>query len=458
MSDAIVLVESHYRSRSWFLALKDIGLTHIISVMPEEYELFKKSGFDTINILNLYYNGTNRSKKNKSISFFEKFLNISMNSIIIMDRTLRRKKRNYIENYLVFLLNEIDDFFLKVKPKIVFIEPTWTHEILICKFAKKYSVSIVAPVKDKLLPDRFLAFKDENHLNFYKNPATKNVKYLSNEAFNSVIYNKPVQYFKKFNKRNKIDFQKLPKLFRLIKISIFNYRNPNIQNSIFSDICIKIKSIFRSNIQLNLFDFKKLGEIKKKFILITLHVQPEASIDVVGSKYTNQIEFVRKISQTTPNEYIILVKEHSHAIGNRGNSFYRELLEIPSVVLLHPNEDARETIKKSSLVISNTGTSSLEASILNIPSITTTSMFYNELLLKKEFNPFEENVGNLLKKQKKVTKSKIIKYLDRIYSGSFNGNCGDFQTDLDVLNISNIEKLQNSFMSLINSIKYKKSL
>ena len=51
MYDSIVLVESHYRSRSWFLALKDIGLTHIISVMPEEYLLFKKSGFKENNIL-----------------------------------------------------------------------------------------------------------------------------------------------------------------------------------------------------------------------------------------------------------------------------------------------------------------------------------------------------------------------------------------------------------------------
>jgi len=454
MSGSIVLVESHYRSRSWFLALKNIGLTHIISVMPEEYQLFKKSGFNTQNILNLYYDGLQRPKKKKSVSFYEKFLNVNMNSIVIMDRTLRRKKRNYIENYLEFLLNEIDDFFLKTKPEIIFVEPTWTHEILICKFAKKYHSSIVAPVKDKLLPDRFLAFKDENHLDFYKNSFAKDTKYLSNEAFASVINDKPVQYFNKFNNRNKIDFRKFPKLLRLIKISIFNYRNPNIQNSVFSDIYIKIKSIFRSMIQISFFDFKKLREIKNKFILITLHVQPEASIDVVGSKYSNQIEFVRKISQTTPNKYIILVKEHSHAIGNRQSSFYKELLEIPRVVLLHPNENARETIRKSSLVISNTGTSSLEASILNIPSITTTSMFYNELLLQEKFNPYEENVGDLLKKQKSLSKNKIIEHLDRIYSGSFNGNCGDFQTDLDVLSDENIRKLQNSFLNLINSIKH----
>ena len=61
-------------------------------------------------------------------------------------------------------------------------------------------------------------------------------------------------------------------------------------------------------IQLSFFDFKKLREIKNKFILITLHVQP--NVNDIWVQNTNQIEFVRKISQTTPNEYIILVKEH----------------------------------------------------------------------------------------------------------------------------------------------------
>ena len=154
-------------------------------------------------------------KKNngKPLRFYEEFLNCKFNSIIFMDRTLRNKKIEYINDYLIFLLNKIDSFFKKVKPKIIFIEPTWTHEILICKFAKKYKVSIIAPVKDKLLPDRFLAFKDENHLDFYIDPNSKNALNLSRKAMNTVLSDKPVQYFTKFNNRNKFDLKKIPKIF-----------------------------------------------------------------------------------------------------------------------------------------------------------------------------------------------------------------------------------------------------
>ena len=137
---------------------------------------------------------------------------------------LEEKLKELNEGNDISIKNEAESKFLlsmgllSIKPKIIFIEPTWTHEILICKFAKKYKVSIVAPVKDKLLPDRFLAFKDENHLKFYKNPNSQSGAHLSKEAFNAVADDKPVQYFAKFNNRNKLDFKKIPKLYRLLKI------------------------------------------------------------------------------------------------------------------------------------------------------------------------------------------------------------------------------------------------
>ena len=52
----------------------------------------------------------------------------------------------------------------------------------------------------------------------------------------------------------------------------------------------------------------------------------------------------------------------------------------------------------------------------------------------------------------KLNKSTLIRHLEDIYLGSFVGNCGDFQTDSNVLSFNNLEKLQNSFNSIIKSI------
>ena len=49
----VLLFESHYRSRSWFLALKEVSKLHIVSVLKEERQLFLKQGIVESKILNL---------------------------------------------------------------------------------------------------------------------------------------------------------------------------------------------------------------------------------------------------------------------------------------------------------------------------------------------------------------------------------------------------------------------
>ena len=95
MKISIVLVESHYRSRSWFLALKDIGLTHIISVMPEEYKKFFESWFSDKNICNLYFSQKQIDNNFllEKLEYYENFLGINFNNVVNTDRTLRKKSQ-----------------------------------------------------------------------------------------------------------------------------------------------------------------------------------------------------------------------------------------------------------------------------------------------------------------------------------------------------------------------------
>ena len=49
----VLLFESHYRSRSWFLALKELSNLHIVSVLKEERQLFLEQGVVKNRVLNL---------------------------------------------------------------------------------------------------------------------------------------------------------------------------------------------------------------------------------------------------------------------------------------------------------------------------------------------------------------------------------------------------------------------
>ena len=74
-------------------------------------------------------------------------------------------------------------------------------------------------------------------------------------------------------------------------------------------------------------------------------------------------------------------------------------------------------------------------------------------MLKYIFNPFEESISDLLNKKLKLNKTVLISILKEIYNGSFKGNCGDFQTDPNVLSEANIKDLESSFKSIIKEIK-----
>ena len=452
----IVLVESHYRSRSWYLALKNSGLTHIISVMPEEYKRFVKDGFESKNILNLFFNQRIKLRTDfehyKDLNFFESKLNIKLNKIVNTDRTLRRKSKKYIEQYLLFLCNSIYHFFKKIKPKIIILEPTWTHELLICKFSNFFKFKIVSPVKDKILPDRLFFFSDELNHNFHKKVISKNSLIVAEKAIRKIRNNEKVQYFDQVKNRNKIDLIRLKILFRLIRLSILNSRNPNIQRSLFYDLIRKVLIIVKSKYQKFTGKFIYLNQITKPYIFLTLHLQPEATNDVVGQKYENQVEFIKNISQTVPFSYVLVVKEHPHSFGNRDDNFYKEVNNISNVFLLHPYEDSRKAIKNAKLVISNLGTISLEASIMKKPSLTATKMYFKKLMIKEDFDPRIDKMSDILKIKYKKNDIFLKNELSKIYRYSFEGNCSDFQTDINVLNEKNIKKLENSFKSIFKAL------
>jgi len=134
-------------------------------------------------------------------------------------------------------------------------------------------------------------------------------------------------------------------------------------------------------------------EIKnnEKFVFFPLHVQPERYIDISAPFFSNQLELVTSIAKSLPPEYKLYVKEHfaMKPLYWRKTSFYKEILALPNVELIHPSFSPDEIIKKSSLVISVTGTSALQAAFYEKPSIVLAHTIY------KEFHPSIRRVKNL---------------------------------------------------------------
>ena len=129
----------------------------------------------------------------------------------------------------------------------------------------------------------------------------------------------------------------------------------------------------------------------EKFVFFPLHVQPERYVDISAPFFSNQLELVTNIAKALPPEYKLYVKEHfaMKPLYWRKTSFYKEIVALPNVELIHPSFSPEEIIKKSSLVVSITGTSALQAAFYEKPSIVFAHTIFDE------FHPSIRRVKNL---------------------------------------------------------------
>lgn len=456
----ILLMESHFRSRSWFQALKELGDLYIVSMLGEEQRLFLSSGVRKSHILNLHNPDVGQMDYYVSRDYLvdaEKRYCFMANEVILSDRTLRLKDHYYVTKYLAYIINKIETFLRSNNIEIVFIEPTWAHEILTCKICEKIGIPVWAPVKSKLVPDKFFFFSGYKNEIAFKRSAKLDNSIVADEVFNFVQIESKPQYFNKFSKRSKLTWSKFSVLYDISRLAITSDKNINIQPTWLNAVKSKLGAITRAPFLMWRVKFCKRSDIHDPYVLVTLHVQPEASIDVVGGRYADQLNFIRCLARTTPSTHVLVVKEHPHAFGDRKLSFYRELVSIPRVMILSPWEESRASIVNADIVISNTGTSSLEASMLGVPGVTATRMYFEKLMVVPSFDPSVEKVSELLEKAKvwkeNFNFTEFKHKLGEIKKNQFSGNCGDFKTDVNVISTKNISKLRDAFREVIGSSK-----
>ena len=130
----------------------------------------------------------------------------------------------------------------------------------------------------------------------------------------------------------------------------------------------------------------------EKYILFTLHQEPERSLLIAAPFYTHQLEVIRHIAKSIPPGYLLYVKEHfSQSLREwREISYYKEILKIPNVRLYHPTANIQKLIENSSLVMSIGGTVSFEAAFYQKPSIIMSDMGFSVLPSIQKINSLEE--------------------------------------------------------------------
>jgi len=194
-----------------------------------------------------------------------------------------------------------------------------------------------------------------------------------------------------------------------------------------------LSGIIKKKIREKYMKKKLLNKFQEKmpYVYFPLAVDMERNSLIDAPFFTNQTEVIRTIAKSLPINFKLVIKENPGQVSRewRKISEYKEIMEIPNTIFIHPEYPSKELIRDSSLVISLAGTTPLEAAFYQKPAIVFGDVIYSLIpsIIKVEKL---EQLPELIKKaiNIKVDFSYLNKFIDLIERSAVNFDMMGFQT------------------------------
>jgi hypothetical protein len=413
-------------------------------VVNQKYKLYLESHYDTNSILYIHKGLPNHNSKHIG--------EYKLNEIVYNDRFFSKNIEEGL-SFLKTIQTPIYDFIKKNEITHIFGEATWSHELLInriTKDKKELNCKFLNPNVVRLPNDRFTFFSNE------KEDMDIDEKIDYEKLGFPLIKLQKQEYIKAFDEIIAKSYSLKVKLARatrfFTKVNI-EKNDPSLPYKINQRFVRGTKQeIYRSTYKLlNKINIEDIGE--REFVFYPLHVQPEASIDVMGKYYNNQWQNIINIWKLLPNNWILIVKEHSNGIGDRSLKFYKKIAALPNVFIISEKTNSHELIKKCKAIFTVSGTVGYEAALMQKTAFTFAPMFFNKLqychkITLEDFSNFN-NLFDLIEFKNSTNNQKmdLQSFSNFIYFNSYEGTWEPL--DEKVLTEKNIENLANSIIDRI---------
>lgn len=333
-------------------------------VNKKKYEFLKKF-YLTENLI--YLNKKNFPNFNTEENNLE---DIKLNELLWSDRVLKINQQN--QDYLKTIANYIYKFLKKNQINIIFGEFTWSYEIVISRVAKILNIPYYNMQSVRYPSNRFLFFSNEK----------QNLFFIRNKPQTRISVNEEDNKYEKYiiEKTKNINNLKyiFIKAFKLFTNDYFDRNDPTYTSKYLrtTNFILKLINKFTYFI-IPKIDKKKLKQ--KNYIIYYLQKNPEATVDIKGMYYSDQINNIINIWKILPKNFQLIIKEHPNCIGDRNIFFYKKLLKLKNVFLIK-NEDLKDNEKfviNSYATFSIASTASLQSAYKKIPSFTFGETFFN---------------------------------------------------------------------------------
>lgn len=386
----------------------------------------------------------------------------TFNDIILMDRILKKQNPEVAIKFIYHILVNLRFFFIINDIHLINSGRDNAIQLSTMLLGKKLSIPWFVPTRMRI-PKNMYGFCSNHETNSFleiAKPGKDDYEWAN--FFLEKYLNENIKPELKVSAMNFRDvFKLMPshyKIFcKLLKEVFYDFNNTYTRYKISDIVSMYIKR--RINMA-KVFIFKPFifPLPNTSFVLYTLHTQPESSIDVSASFFSNQIETIKLISRSLPMSHKLYVKVHPTDVDGKDLSFYRAIKEIPSVKLIHFNCNIKSLIEEADLIFTLTGTIALEAGLRSKNVITFANNYFNMLPTVNycsDIKLLPSIISKLLNdKLINVNREKVIYFLAYMKASCFEGEINrDYGANPSELTKQDLNSLANSYSMLYNTVK-----
>lgn len=368
-------------------------------------------------------------------------------NLILMDRTLRTRPTPVAYAYLAVVAREVESFLAFNDIELVLGECTWALETLTAQICDTQRRLYLQPASARIPSTRCVFFRDtfQEEVFEVREPDNEDLK-----AAEKIIEKLSDGCLKPHYVVRNLETMDFCRHWWEEALLALLPSQPNRSDESVPPIGGRAfrrarKTLRRLATKLQgAFEPAPNATTSPPFVLLLLHVQPEASIDVLAYQFHNQLENIRALVRQLPCGYEMYVKEHPVAIGDRDLGFYREIRSLPSVRLIDPLSNTVDLIRTACLTLTPSGTAAFEAGLMGRPAATFAKMYFAPVLVAPALNPYalaDGSLRQLLETPPIPPHSDRVAFLAWLLAQSVDARFSDPINDPTVMQQENVQKL-----------------
>jgi len=358
-----------------------------------------------------------------------------------------------INRYMLLYYRDLKRFLTDNAITQVFAEPTNSNEVITSMLCRELGIPFLS-ARDMRIPTGRVIF-NEGHLQHRIKSGRRRRSVVSGDDIITAFVKRKTTptYFAQNSAAKPLDPKKLTQSVTN-RLRRLRYRKTNLtHHDLRGRIMLALKRVANGLYMKHICRYDRLEDITGKVCYYGLHVQPEASIDVMGSYFSDQLKLIKDIRRALPFDTTLVVKEHPNFLGIKPLSMFREMRRLPNVKLVHHDVSSFDLYQRSSLVVTVSGTTAYEAGLLGIPAVVFSPMYFDGLssvhycddisrlksLAEELLNDFERDY------------EADCRFMEDLIAQSYPGKWGNPLTNPNIFEPQNIERLAEAFADVLPS-------